>query len=265
MSVRPEPKTGGILTNSPFWRENMKSRFLLLMASCLLWAGVALAQININTATPEQLDGLKGIGPTKAKAIVDYRKKNGPFKSVDELQNVPGIGPATLKDLRPDVVVSGTSRAPVTASTPAARPLAETPKPAALPPARPMVKSNQEAARPAAPALPGKTAPAPVAAEKPATPAGPAKPAMPGKPAVDSKPQAVPAVAAEKLTAPAAPARPAMPGKAANEAKAAAPASAMKPASPPAVPAKPASPATKPAAPAAPAKPAAPAGPAASY
>ena len=55
----------------------MKARFLSLALAGLLWAGLALAQININTATSEELDGLKGIGPTKAKAIVDYRKKNG--------------------------------------------------------------------------------------------------------------------------------------------------------------------------------------------
>lgn len=70
----------------------------MVLAGWLLAMGLAFAQVNINTATKDELDGLKGIGPTKAQAIVDFRKKNGPFKSVDDLQNVPGIGPATLKD-----------------------------------------------------------------------------------------------------------------------------------------------------------------------
>ena len=56
-------------------------KFALILAGWLLTMGLALAQVNINSATVDQLDGLKGIGPTKAQAIVDYRKKNGPFKS----------------------------------------------------------------------------------------------------------------------------------------------------------------------------------------
>ena len=89
----------------------------MVVVGWLLAMGLAFAQININTASQDELDGLKGIGPTKAKAIVDYRKKNGSFKSVDDLENVPGIGPATLKDLRSEVTVAGASRSPAKAPT----------------------------------------------------------------------------------------------------------------------------------------------------
>jgi competence protein ComEA len=58
--------------------------------------------LNINTATVDQLDDLPGIGPTTAQNIVDYRTQHGPFQRIQDLMNVPGIGPATfdrLKDL----------------------------------------------------------------------------------------------------------------------------------------------------------------------
>jgi competence protein ComEA len=58
--------------------------------------------ININTATAAQLDTLPGIGPTTAQNIVDYRNQNGPFSQIEDIMNVPGIGPATfdvIKDL----------------------------------------------------------------------------------------------------------------------------------------------------------------------
>jgi len=88
----------------------MKKLVLLLGVLLALW-GSAYAAVNINTATKEELDALKGIGPTKAQAIVDYRSKNGPFKSVDDLKNVPGIGPKTLEDVRKDVTVTGSTSA----------------------------------------------------------------------------------------------------------------------------------------------------------
>lgn len=74
-------------------------------------AGPVYAAVNINTATQGELETLQGIGPAKAKAIVDHRKKNGPFKSPGDLEKVNGIGPATMKQLRKDITVGGTSAA----------------------------------------------------------------------------------------------------------------------------------------------------------
>ena len=67
----------------------------------------AFAAVNINTATEAELETLNGIGPAKAKAIVDYRKKQGGFKSIDELENVEGIGSKTLSNLHKDLTLTG--------------------------------------------------------------------------------------------------------------------------------------------------------------
>ena len=61
--------------------------------------------ININTANEEELGELPGIGPKKAAAIYEYRKMNGPFKSVDELANSKGIGEKTVENLRSLITV----------------------------------------------------------------------------------------------------------------------------------------------------------------
>ena len=63
------------------------------------------ALININTADEAQLIALKGIGPTKAKAITQYRQDHGPFKTVDDLKHVSGIGDKTLAALKPFITV----------------------------------------------------------------------------------------------------------------------------------------------------------------
>ncbi|MGL4473508.1 MAG: ComEA family DNA-binding protein [Shewanella sp.] len=57
-------------------------------------------RININTANVEELSMLDGVGPSKAQAIVDYRKQHGKFSSIDDLLNVKGIGPKTLDSNR---------------------------------------------------------------------------------------------------------------------------------------------------------------------
>jgi len=62
--------------------------------------------INLNTATASELDSLTGVGPSTAKAIISYRTKKGLFSKVEDLLNVPGIGPAKLAALRDQVTVS---------------------------------------------------------------------------------------------------------------------------------------------------------------
>ncbi|MFN4268814.1 MAG: ComEA family DNA-binding protein [Fervidobacterium pennivorans] len=62
-------------------------------------------KININTATLEELQKLPGIGPAKAQAIIDYRTLNGPFKNIEEIKNVKGIGEKTFEKLRDLITV----------------------------------------------------------------------------------------------------------------------------------------------------------------
>ncbi|MDQ0254329.1 competence protein ComEA [Evansella vedderi] len=57
-------------------------------------------RIRINQATPMELTKLPGIGPAKAEAIIRYREENGPFRNVEELVNVPGIGEKTLENIK---------------------------------------------------------------------------------------------------------------------------------------------------------------------
>ena len=61
--------------------------------------------ININTATTAELETLPRIGPTMAQRIVDCREANGPFEAIEDIQNVPGIGPATFEGLKDRITV----------------------------------------------------------------------------------------------------------------------------------------------------------------
>jgi len=117
----------------------MKKIIIALFAMFLMtFAGFASAVVDLNAATPAELDALKGVGPAKAKAIIDYRDKNGPFKSVDDLAKVKGFGAKTVDKLRPELTVGGAAPAPTAAPAPkapaAVAPKATTPAPVLVPP-----------------------------------------------------------------------------------------------------------------------------------
>ncbi len=84
----------------------MKKFFVTLIAIFAI-SGMAYAAVNINSATKEQLETLNGIGPVKAQAIIDYRKKNGSFKSLEDIKKVNGIGDKTFDALKKDLALSG--------------------------------------------------------------------------------------------------------------------------------------------------------------
>jgi competence protein ComEA len=81
---------------------------LLLAAMILTFAGTVMAgPVNVNTADAETISAeLQGVGITKAIAIVEYRQANGPFKSVDDLAQVKGIGARTVEINRKNILVA---------------------------------------------------------------------------------------------------------------------------------------------------------------
>lgn len=68
-------------------------------------AAAPAAPVNLNTATPEQLDGLDGVGPATAQKIVQFRQAHGGFGSLQDLDKIPGIGPKRIAALRGKVTV----------------------------------------------------------------------------------------------------------------------------------------------------------------
>jgi len=69
--------------------------------------GQPTSKININTASQIELESLSGIGPVIAKAVIQYRLENGPFKEIEEIQEVSGIGPVTFEKIKPLITVRG--------------------------------------------------------------------------------------------------------------------------------------------------------------
>ena len=67
------------------------------------------AMINLNTATSAELETLPGVGAKMAARIIEYRQKKGPFKKIEELMNVQGIGEKNFLQLRSQLTVGSTS------------------------------------------------------------------------------------------------------------------------------------------------------------
>lgn len=91
---------------------------LLPLLLILFTLRAAAAPVNVNTADAASLaDALTGVGPKTAEAIVGYRDQHGPFRSMEELLNVKGVGPKTLERNRDDILLGETGE---TAGQPAA-------------------------------------------------------------------------------------------------------------------------------------------------
>lgn len=86
----------------------------ILVALMLLFSSLAMAEpIDINKADADTIaKSLKGIGPKKAEAIVQYRQANGPFKSLQDIERVSGIGPKTVQANEKDIIFSDAPVAP---------------------------------------------------------------------------------------------------------------------------------------------------------
>lgn len=96
---------------------NRIARLLQILLLSFALAGAAFAappaeRVNINTADAAALDRvLVNIGPSKAQAIVAYRKANGPFRSIDQLALVKGVGLKTIEKNRDRIVLGAAPRA----------------------------------------------------------------------------------------------------------------------------------------------------------
>lgn len=83
----------------------MKKIFLFSVMLFVFITTPALAVVNVNTANQAELESLQGIGPAKARAIIEYREKHGAFASTGDLVEVTGIGNGTIKQLGDSVTV----------------------------------------------------------------------------------------------------------------------------------------------------------------
>ncbi|MPW06211.1 helix-hairpin-helix domain-containing protein [Paraburkholderia sp. CNPSo 3155] len=163
----------------------LKKLFMLCVAVALSLSAGFAAAVEVNTADQAALESVKGIGPVHAKAILDERAKNGPFKNADDLAaRVKGIGQKSVENLEAAGLTINGSSAPPTGAKTSTKPATKTPL--------------------AAPAATTAAAPAATtAAPAEATPASAAKPSKSKKKAAASEAATAAAPAAAEASAPA--------------------------------------------------------------
>ena len=74
-------------------------------------SAVSTQVVNVNTASAAEFEALPGIGPKLAARIVDYRQKNGPFKKIEDLMNVQGLGEKNFLKLKPQLTLGSSKSA----------------------------------------------------------------------------------------------------------------------------------------------------------
>jgi competence protein ComEA len=91
---------------------------LLLALTFLFSTNTFATPVNINTADAQKIaDSVSGFGLKKAQAIIDYRTKNGDFKTLDDLNKVSGIGDKTIEKIKADILFSDAGAAPANLPT----------------------------------------------------------------------------------------------------------------------------------------------------
>ena len=112
----------------------MRSILKISLAALLILAPPAFAKktppahpLDLNTATEKQLEQLPGVGPTTAKAIIEFRAKAGRFQRVTDLLVIRGVSETKLKKMRPYITVGPLpKKSPPAAKSPTAPPAAQT-------------------------------------------------------------------------------------------------------------------------------------------